>query len=76
MSLPGNEAVAGAVEAGAGAAVVSRNVVAARLKAGILTTLPFDLPARPFWLLRHKQRYRSKAGDAFVSLLASRSPMA
>ena len=76
MSLPGNEAVAGAVEAGAGAAVVSRNVVAARLKAGILTTLPFDLPARPFWLLLHKQRYRSKAGDAFVSLLASRSPMA
>ena len=62
-----------AVEAGAGATVVSRNVVAARLRAGILAALPLTLPDRPFWLLRHKQRYRSKAGEVFLaSLTASR----
>lgn len=73
MTLPGNEAVAAAVEAGAGATVVSRNVVAARLRAGILAALPLTLPDRPFWLLRHKQRYRSKAGEVFLaSLTASR----
>nr|WP_314434042.1 LysR substrate-binding domain-containing protein [uncultured Brevundimonas sp.] len=73
MTLPGNEAVAAAVEAGAGATVVSRNVVAARLRAGILAALPLTLPDRPFWLLRHKQRYRSKAGEVFLaSLMASR----
>lgn len=60
MTLPGNEAVAAAVEAGAGATVVSRNVVAARLRAGILAALPLTLPDRPFWLLRHKQRYRDR----------------
>ena len=47
MTLPGNEAVAAAVEAGAGATVVSRNVVAARLRAGILAALPLTLPDRP-----------------------------
>ena len=73
MTLPGNEAVAAAVEAGAGATVVSRTVVAARLRAGILAALPLTLPDRPFWLLRHKQRYRSKAGEVFLaSLTASR----
>ncbi len=73
MTLPGDEAVAAAVEAGAGATVVSRNVVAARLRAGILAALPLTLPDRPFWLLRHKQRYRSKAGEVFLaSLTASR----
>ncbi|MEJ8405246.1 LysR substrate-binding domain-containing protein [Brevundimonas vesicularis] len=71
MTLPGNEAVAAAVEAGAGATVVSRNVVAARLRAGILAALPLTLPDRPFWLLRHKQRYRSKAGEVFLASLTA-----
>lgn len=69
MTLPGNEAVAAAVAAGVGATVVSRTVVAARLRSGELALLPLDLPARPFWLLRHKQRYRSKAGETFLGLL-------
>ncbi|CAL1691145.1 HTH-type transcriptional regulator CysL [Brevundimonas subvibrioides] len=69
MTLPGNEAVAAAVAAGVGATVVSRTVVAARLRSGEMASLPLDLPARPFWLLRHKQRYRSKAGETFLGLL-------
>lgn len=66
MTLPGNEAVRGAVAAGAGATVISRSAVAARLASGVLVEIPWDLPARPFHLLRHKQRYRSRIGDAFV----------
>ena len=71
MTLPGNEAVASAVAARAGATVVSRTVVAARLRSGVLACLPLSLPARSFWLLRHKQRYRSKAGQTFLDMLKS-----
>ena len=70
MILPGNEAVRGAVEAGAGATVMSRSAVSASLASGALVEVPYDLPARPFYLLRHKQRYRSRVGDAFVALSA------
>jgi DNA-binding transcriptional LysR family regulator len=66
-----NEAVLSAVEAGAGATAISASVAAAGLRAGLLRRIPFDLPARSFYLLRHKQRYRSKAGDAFVGLARS-----
>jgi DNA-binding transcriptional LysR family regulator len=73
MTLPGNEAVRGAVEAGAGATVISRGAVTARLASGALVEIPCDLPERPFHLLRHKQRYRSRVGDAFVALAARSS---
>jgi DNA-binding transcriptional LysR family regulator len=68
MVLPGNEAVRGAVEANAGAAVMSTSAAAPGLASGALVEVPYDLPARPFHLLRHKQRYRSRAGDAFIEL--------
>lgn len=67
MTLPGNEAVRGAVVAGAGATVISRSAVTARLASGILVEIPWDLPVRPFHLLRHRQRYRSRVGDAFIA---------
>jgi DNA-binding transcriptional LysR family regulator len=68
MVLPGNEAVRSAVEAGAGAAVMSRDAAVPGLASGALVEIPYDLPARPFYLLRHKQRYRSRAGDVFIAL--------
>jgi DNA-binding transcriptional LysR family regulator len=68
MVLPGNEAVRGAVEAGAGAAVMSRSAAEPGLANGALVEVPYDLPSRPFHLLRHKQRYRSRAGDVFIEL--------
>jgi DNA-binding transcriptional LysR family regulator len=68
MVLPGNEAVRGAVEAGAGAAVLSRSAVASGLVSGRLVEIPQDIPARAFHLLRHKQRYRSRAADAFIDV--------
>lgn len=68
MVLPDNEAVRGAVVAGAGTAVMARSVAARALAAGVLTVTPMALAPRAFHLLRHKQRYRSKAGDAFLAL--------
>jgi DNA-binding transcriptional LysR family regulator len=69
MVLPGNEAVRSAVEAGIGAAVMSRSVAESGLVSGALIKAPLDLPRRPFRLLRHKERYQSKVGDAFVAVL-------
>jgi DNA-binding transcriptional LysR family regulator len=71
LTLPANEAVLSAVESGAGATAISASVAAAGLRGGALHQIAFDLPARSFYLLRHKQRYRSKAGDVFVSLARS-----
>ncbi len=67
MTLPSNEAVLAAVEAGAGATAVSETVARASLSAGRLVAAAFPLPARSFRLLRHRERYRSRAGEAFVS---------
>ena len=68
MVLPGNEAVRGAVEAGAGAAMLSHSAVASGVASGRLVEISPDIAARPFHLLRHKQRYRSRAGDAFIEI--------
>ena len=69
MTLPSNEAVLAAAEAGAGATALSESVAYASVAAGRLATAPFALPERPFRLLRHKERYRSKAGDAFIAAM-------
>ena len=68
MVLPGNEAVRSAVEAGAGAGVMSRSVAQLGVARGALVEISADLPVRDFHLLRHKQRYRSRAGDTFVAV--------
>lgn len=69
MTLPSNEAVRSAVEAGAGVAVLSELVVRRALAAGHLHDLGLGLPARPFEALRHKERYRTRAADALTDLL-------
>lgn len=69
MTLPSNEAVRSAVEAGAGVAVLSELVVRRALAAGHLHDLGLGLPARPFEALRHKERYRTKAADALTDLV-------
>lgn len=67
ITLPDNEPVRGAIESGMGAGVLSRSVAAASLAAGTLVEVPFDLPPRAYWLLRHRDRWRGKAGDAFLT---------
>ena len=69
LVLPSNEGVRTAAEAGAGVAALSALVVEPAIVAGTLHVWPFDLGARPFFGLRHKERYRSPAADALVQMI-------
>lgn len=69
MELPSNEAVRSAVEAGAGAAVLSQLVITGSLQAGALIKVNAALPGRQFFSLRHKERYVSCAQQAFFNML-------
>jgi DNA-binding transcriptional LysR family regulator len=69
LVLPSNEAVREAVEAGAGATIISEHVVARDIAAGALTPIPIDLPRREFALVRHRGRYETTAQRALVSML-------
>jgi DNA-binding transcriptional LysR family regulator len=71
LELPSNEAICAAVAAGAGLAVMSRLVVDASIKAGELAAAPLALPRRRFFVLRHRQRYESRAARAFSDMLTS-----
>lgn len=69
LELPSNEAVRAAVEDGAGATAISRLVIEAGLRSGSLRVLRFPFPSRPFHALWHRERYRSRAMEAFVAML-------
>ncbi|MBS7544464.1 LysR family transcriptional regulator [Ancylobacter oerskovii] len=70
LEYPSNEAVRAAVEAGSGVSVLSRRVAAAAIRAGTLAEIAFPLPPRRFLALRHKERYRTRAAQAFLDLVA------
>ena len=72
LTMPSNESVRTAVEAGAGVAVLSALVVGPAIKAGMLHVAPITFPARPFVGLRHKERYRTKAADALLDVIRAR----
>ncbi len=69
LVLPSNEGVRTAVEHGAGIAALSALVVAPAIAAGFLRPVPVDLGTRPFYGLRHKARYRSRAAEALLKLI-------
>jgi DNA-binding transcriptional LysR family regulator len=69
LTLPSNEAVCTAVTTGVGVAALSTLVVARAVNAGALRAIPFDLPERPFFGLRHKERYRSRAAEALLACI-------
>lgn len=69
LVLPSNEAVREAIEAGAGATVISRHVVASAIAAGKLTEIPIELPEREYALVRHRDRHASLAQQALVAHL-------
>ncbi len=75
LELPSNEAVRAAVEAGAGAAVLSASVVASSLEAGLLHQVRLNLPDRQFAVLRHRERHCSQAGTALLDAMR-RAPKA
>ncbi len=68
FELPANEAVCTAVEAGAGAAVLSNLVVRRSLEAGTMAALPFGLPVRTFHLLWHGERQLSQIERRFLDI--------
>lgn len=70
LVLPSNESVRTAVEAGAGVAVLSALVVAPTIAAGTLHAAPIAFDPRLFFGLRHKERYRTKAADALLEMIA------
>ena len=74
--LPSNESVRTAVEAGAGVAVLSSLVVAPALRAGTLHAADFEFGPRSFFGLRHRERYRSRAADALLDMIATDNPSA
>lgn len=69
LVLPSNEAVRAAAEAGVGVAVLSALVVAHSIAAGTLHAWPLVLPDRPFFAIRHKERYASKGSHALLDLI-------
>lgn len=69
LTLPSNESVRTAVEAGAGIAALSSLVVGRGIAAGRLIELPVDFGPRRFFALRHKERYTSRAGEALLALV-------
>lgn len=70
LEIPSNEAVRAAVEAGSGAAIMSRLVVEQSVRLGTLALVPFALPPRRFLALRHKQRHVTRAAEELSRLIA------
>jgi DNA-binding transcriptional LysR family regulator len=69
MELPSNEAVRSVVEAGAGATVISRLVVADKLSGGALVELRFQCADRRYLALRHGDRHRGRAESALLDMM-------
>ena len=71
LELPSNEAVRAAVEAGMGATAISASVAVGSLEAELLHRVEFDLPARRFRAIVHKQRHRSAAAQALLEAVGA-----
>lgn len=71
LVLPSNEAVREAIEAGVGATIISRHVVASAIAAGKLTEIPIQLPQREYALVRHRDRHATLAQQALVAHLTN-----
>ena len=66
LELPTNEAVRAAIESGDCATAISDLVVAQSLASKSLHRVKLDLPKRPFFWLRHRERYASVAEKALL----------
>ncbi len=70
LELPSNEAILSAVQSWPVAGALSELVTRPHLETGRLIRLPFAVPPRSFAVLRHKERYRTKAALALEAMLA------
>ncbi len=73
LTLPSNEAVRAAVEAGAGATAISASVAAPALEADLLRRVRFPLPERAFSAVWHPQRHRSRAAATLLDMMGTRA---
>ncbi|WP_173931584.1 LysR substrate-binding domain-containing protein [Chelativorans sp. Marseille-P2723] len=71
LVLPSNEAIIHAVEAGAGATIISELAAATALERRTVRILPFDIPPREFVLIVHRDRQPTLSQAAFKSFLVS-----
>jgi DNA-binding transcriptional LysR family regulator len=69
LSLPTNEGVCGAVIGSKHLTVVSELAALPYLQAGRLQRVNYMLPTRRFAIVRHKERFRSRASLALVALM-------
>lgn len=69
LELPTNEAVCVAVRSSDHLTVVSDLVARPHIDAGRLALISIDLGTRAFSLVRHKERYRTRASEAFEAQL-------
>ncbi|PZQ49904.1 MAG: LysR family transcriptional regulator [Rhodovulum sulfidophilum] len=69
LTMPGNEAVLGAVEAGLGETFISRSAASLALRGGLLRETGGAPDTRPFYLLRHSEARASRVAAAFEALL-------
>jgi DNA-binding transcriptional LysR family regulator len=69
LVLPSNEAVREAIEAGAGATIISRHVVASAIATGKLREIAIELPQREYALVRHRDGHATVAQEALVKHL-------
>lgn len=76
LELPSNEAVRAAVEAGAGAAVLSRLAVESSLRSGALVALDLQLPKRRFLAVRDTRRAVVPAERELYRLIEAAEPAA
>lgn len=72
LVLPSNEAIRHAVEAGAGATIISHQVVAEAIANGSVTVIPYDIPTREFVLISHRDRQPTLSQTALKSFLLNR----
>jgi DNA-binding transcriptional LysR family regulator len=69
LTMPGNEAVLGAVEAGLGETFISRSAASLALRGGLLRETGGAPDRRSFYLLRHPEARESRVSAAFEALL-------
>jgi len=69
LELPTNEAVCVAVRSSAHLTVISDLVARPHVEAGRLALIAIDLGTRAFSMIRHKERYRTRASEAFEARL-------
>ena len=70
LTLPSDEAVLGAVEAGGGVSALSEYIALPAIEAGRLVRAPLPLPTRRLYLVQRRDGYLTRAAAAFIGTLA------